>query len=321
MKEHLGSILHPSTLEPLFGKYFGPVQIDNSKEYNSGLFSKFRSVDSVLVDILGEKIFLELRIYASKFKSGANLLLWNRETGNLQEVSLLENGTSSFIHQGSFKNGYWSFTKSDKRFNFRLDDNIRQGYTHSAIWEKNLNFQLDALAYTGDKNKGNWFTQISPSGKDWVFKNHSPDLRLEGQLSWNDLSVSLENGLLSYTVGKGFGPEVFPLENRIYLNVSAKKKIHLYLEDEILVWTNGEVSNLGNAIWSGNGKRKIVQDQNSKLELTLEPEIEASFSRPKNFGTEKFIKTLYTVSGWVKTKSKKEKISDGIAILEKLQKV
>ncbi|MGJ4788078.1 DUF2804 domain-containing protein [Leptospira koniambonensis] len=317
MKEHLGSILHPSTLEPLFGKYFGPVQIDNSKEYNAGLFSKFKSVDSVLVDILSEKIFLELRIYSTKFKSGANLLLWNRETGNLQEVSLLESGTSSFIHQGSFKNGYWSFTKSDKRFNFRLDDNIRQGYTHSAIWEKNLNFQLDALAYTGDKNKGNWFTQISPSGKDWVFKNHSPDLRVEGQLSWNDLSVSLENGLLSYTVFKGYSSEVFPLENRIYLQIGVKKKIHLYLEEEIIAWTDGEVLNLGDPVWESQGKKKVLKNKNSTLELELEPEVEASFPRPKNFGSEKFIKTLYTVSGWIKTKTRKEKITRGIALLEK----
>ncbi|TGL60514.1 DUF2804 domain-containing protein [Leptospira sarikeiensis] len=317
MKEHLGSILHPSTLEPLFGKYFGPVQIDNSKEYNAGFLSGFKSLDSVLVDILNEKIFLELRIFGTKFKSGASLLLWNRQTGNLQELKILENGNSSFIKQGSFKDGYWSFTKSDKRFNFRLDDTIRQGYTHSAIWEKNLNFQLDALAYTGDKNKSNWFTQISPSGKDWVFQHHSPNLNLEGQLSWNDLSVPLENGILSYTVSKGYSSEGFPLENRIYLQIGAKKKIHLYIEEEILVWTEGEILNLGEPIWTNQGKKKILKDKNSKLEFELEPELEASFLRPKNLKSENFIKTLYTVSGWIKTKTKKEKITNGISILEK----
>ncbi|TGM99486.1 DUF2804 domain-containing protein [Leptospira dzoumogneensis] len=321
MKEHLGSILHPSTLEPLFGKYFGPVQIDNSKEYNAGLFSRFRSVDSVLVDILSEKIFLELRIYSGKISSGASLLLWDRKTGNVQEFETTEKGTSSFIKQGSFKDGYWSFTRSDKRFNFRLDDTIRQGYTHSAVWEKHLNFQLDALTYTGEKKKGNWFTKISPSGKDWIFENHSPHLSLEGQLSWNDLSVSLENGILAYTVRKGYSSEVFSLENRIYLEMGPKKKIHIYNDDEIYIWGDGEVSNLGSAVWTSEGKRKIVRDQNSKLELVLEPELEASFFRPNTFRMKNFIKTLYTVSGWIKTKSKKEKVTDGIAILEKVQKV
>ncbi|TGK06653.1 DUF2804 domain-containing protein [Leptospira semungkisensis] len=316
MRESLGSILHPSTLEPLFGSYFGPVQVDNSKEYNSSLFSKFRAVDSVLVDILSEKVFLELRIFRTQFRAGASLLLWERETGNLQDLQIHERGNSSFLKQGSFKDGYWSFTKSDKRFNFRLDESIRQGYTHSAIWDKDLNFQLDALVNTGDKTKNQWFTKIHPSGKDWLFLQHSPILNAEGQLAWNDLSFALEEDILAYTVNKGFGAEGFPLENRIYLQFANKKKLHLYPEEKTILWQNGEAQSLESLSIIKKGKSRILSDPNSKLELNLEPELEASFSRPKTFGTDRFIKTLYTVSGWVKLKDKKQKVKSGFAILE-----
>ncbi|TGK02650.1 DUF2804 domain-containing protein [Leptospira langatensis] len=319
MREYLGSILHPSTLEPLFGSYFGPVHIDNSKEYNSGLFSRLRSVDSVLVDILSENVFLELRIFRTQFRAGASLLLWDRKTGNLQDLQIHERGNSSFLKQGSFKDGYWSFTKSDKRFNFRLDETIRQGYTHSAIWEKDLNFQLDALVHTGDKMKNQWFTKIHPSGKDWLFLHHSPILNAEGQLAWNDVSFPLQDDILAYTVNKGFGTDAFPLENRIYLQFANKKRIHLYPEEKTVLWQSGEAQSLDSLSIQKQGKTRLLSDPSSKLELVLEPELEASFTRPKTFGTERFIKTLYSVSGWVKLKNKKEKVKSGFAILEDLE--
>ncbi len=317
MREHLGSILHPSTLEPLFGTYFGPIQIDNSKEYNSNLSAFFRSVDSVLVDIIHKSVFLELRIYRTRFRSGASLLLWNRETGAVQELDLRETGSSSFLKQGTFKDGYWSYTKNEKRFNFRLDDTIRQGYTHSAIWDPKLNFQLDALVNTGDKNKSNPFSKIHPSGKNWFFLNHSPELNLEGQLAWNDLSVSLENDSLSYTVTKGFSSDAFPLENRLYLRLGNQKKAHLYLDEQNILWQNGDIKILDQIDTTNQGKTKILKS--SQMELLLEPELEASFRRPTTlWGNTEFIKSLYTISGWIKPKSKKEKVTDGLAILEEL---
>ncbi|TGK58303.1 DUF2804 domain-containing protein [Leptospira wolffii] len=313
MKEHLGSILHTSTLEPMFGTYFGPVQIDNSREYKSGPLSWFRSVDSVLVDIWNDSVFLELRIFRNRFRSGARLLLWNRKSDTFQELNVEENGTSSFLKQGSFKDGYWSFSKGEKRFNFRLDDTIRQGYTHSAIWAKDLNFQLDALVNTGDPNRTRPLTQINPSHGDWFFLNRSPQLELEGQLSWNDLSTNFQNDSIAYSVSKGFSSEAFPLESRIYLTIG-KKKAQIYLGETPVLWKDGEAKILEIPKEISNGKTKSFKS--SQFELVLEPEFEASFLRPKTWGKDHFKKSLYTVSGWIKTKQKKEKVTGGIAILE-----
>lgn len=313
MREHLGSILHPSTLEPMFGTYFGPIQIDNSREYKSGPLSWLRSVDSVLVDILNDSVFLELRIFRNRFRSGATLLLWNRKNETFRELKVEENGTSSFLKQGSFKDGYWSFSKEEKRFNFRLDDTIRQGYTHSAIWAKDLNFQLDALVNTGDPNRTKPLTQILPSRNDWFFLNRSPQLEVEGQLSWNELSVNLQNDSIAYSVSKGFSSEAFPLENRIYLRIG-KKKAQIYPGEVPVLWKDGETKILDKPEESSRGKTKFIKSP--QFELVFEPEFEASFSRPKIWGKDHFKKTLYSVSGWLKTKQKKEKISEGIAVLE-----
>ncbi|TGK22249.1 DUF2804 domain-containing protein [Leptospira fluminis] len=318
MKESVGSLLHPSTLEPLFGTYSGTILVDNSREYKSGLLSKIRSVDSVLVDIINQDIFLELRLYRTLLRSGASLFLWNKKNGTVRETQISEKGNSSFLRQGTFRDGYWSFTKDNYRFNFRLDDTIRQGYTHSAVWEKDLNFQLDALVGIGDKNKSLPYSAILPSGKDWYFITHSPDLSVQGQLSWNDLSFDMENETLAYSVAKGYSSSAFPLENRIYARTSGKKRIHLYESQDpsVFLWKDGSWETSLPFEQKMRGKSRILVGENSRFELELEPSVEASFSRPTTWGSNKFRKTIYTVSGWIKNKGKKETIKDGIAIWE-----
>ncbi|EPG73281.1 PF10974 family protein [Leptospira fainei serovar Hurstbridge str. BUT 6] len=320
MKEPVGSLLHPSTLEPLFGTFSGSIPIDNSREYKAGLLSKLRSVDSILVDILDETVFLELRIYKTVFRSGASLFLWNRKNGSVRETQIQGTGSNSFLKQGTFRDGYWSFTRNNHRFNFRLDDTIRQGYTHSAVWEKDLNFQLDALVQTGDKSKSLPFSSIEPSGKDWFFTTHSPDLAVQGQLAWNDLSVSMEEETLAYSVSKGYSGFAFPLESRIYARIGGKKRIHFYISQDgaVFLWRDGILESLGQIHIAAIGKKKILTNADSSFKIELEPAVEASFERPTTWGTGRFRKTIFTADGWIKTKNKKETVKDGIGIWEEI---
>ncbi|EMJ81685.1 hypothetical protein LEP1GSC016_0314 [Leptospira borgpetersenii serovar Hardjo-bovis str. Sponselee] len=57
MKEVIGHLLNPSTLEPNFGLYSGTLGIDNSREYKTSFLSSLKKIDSVLVDLITGDFF------------------------------------------------------------------------------------------------------------------------------------------------------------------------------------------------------------------------------------------------------------------------
>ncbi|EMP05576.1 hypothetical protein LEP1GSC124_1495 [Leptospira interrogans serovar Pyrogenes str. 200701872] len=93
MKEAIGHLLNPSTLEPNLGLYSGTLGIDNSREYKTSFLSSLKKIDSVLVDLITEDFLLGLRIFRGPGACKALLNLWFSnlkilETSNGQEVQV-----------------------------------------------------------------------------------------------------------------------------------------------------------------------------------------------------------------------------------------
>ncbi|EKO63035.1 hypothetical protein LEP1GSC082_1532 [Leptospira kirschneri str. H2] len=319
MKEAIGHLLNPSTLEPNLGLYSGTLGIDNSREYKTSFLSSLKKIDSVLVDLITEDFLLGLRIFRGPGACKALLNLWFFESENFRDFEWAGSAGKEFLSRGTFRNGYWSFTKGDQRFNFRLDDTIQQGYTHSSILSPNLNLQLDALVSTVEKiNKP--VSSLETSGKDWLFRLISPDLSVRGQLAIDDKTWNLESSeKLSYSITSGFENRSFLSESRIYGFGSGKNSFRLNYNPNtgFLLWKNGVPTFLETASLKKESLSYVLHDPSDQIELTVTPVRKTQHIVSGFFGKKiPMEKVEGRVSGKVRIGSKKETIKKGFAILE-----
>ncbi|MBM9578338.1 hypothetical protein JWG45_14385 [Leptospira sp. 201903070] len=319
MKEAIGHLLNPSTLEPNLGLYLGTLGIDNSREYKSSFFSSWKKIDSVLVDLLTEDFLLALRIFRGPGACRAFLNLWFTESGKFRDFEWDGRPGKEFLSRGTFRNGYWSFTQGNQRFNFRLDDTIQQGYTHSSILANDLNLQLDALVSTVEKVQKP-VSSLETSGKDWLFRLLSPDLSVRGQLALDEKTWSLDSSeKLSYSITSGFSDQAFLPESRIYGSVNAKNSFRLNLNENtgVLLWRNGVPTLLESATFKKESLSYVLHDPSDQIELTVTPirttpQIISGF-----FGKKIPLERVEgRISGKIRFGNKKETIKKGFAILE-----
>lgn len=319
MKEAIGHLLNPSTLEPNLGLYLGTLGIDNSREYKTSFLSSWKRIDSVLVDLITEDLILDLRIFHGPGACKAVLNLWFIESGKFRALEWDGKAGKEFLTRGTFRNGYWSFTQGNQRFNFRLDDTIQQGYTHSSVLTSDLNLQLDALVSTLEKaNKP--VSSLESSGKDWIFRLLSPDLSVRGQLSLDESVSNLESSeRLSYSISSGFSDRSFQPESRIYGNGTGKNVFRLNLHEQtgILLWRNGVPTLLETAKFQKESLSYVLRDPSDQIELTVTPIRTTQQMIPGFFGKKTWIERVEgNISGKIRFGNKKETIKKGFAILE-----
>ncbi|TGM53004.1 hypothetical protein [Leptospira adleri] len=319
MKEAIGHLLNPSTLEPNLGLYLGTLGIDNSREYKSSFFSSWKKIDSVLVDLITDDFLLALRIFRGPGACGAFLNLWFTEEGKFKDFEWAGSAGKEFLSRGTFRNGYWSFTKGNQRFNFRLDDTIQQGYTHSSILASDLNLQLDALVSTAEKTHKP-VSSLESSGKDWLFRLISPDLSVRGQLALDEETWNLDSSeRLSYGITSGFSNQSFIPESRIYGSASAKNSFRLNLNENtgILLWRNGVPAFLESATFKKESLSYVLHDPSDQIELTVTPVRTTSQIIPGFLGKKIPMERIEgKISGKIRFGNKKESIKKGFAILE-----
>ncbi|TGK22057.1 hypothetical protein [Leptospira stimsonii] len=319
MKEAIGHLLNPSTLEPNLGLYLGTLGIDNSREYKSSFFSSWKKIDSVLVDLLTEDFLLALRIFRGPGACRAFLNLWFTESGTFRDFEWNGSDGKEFLSRGTFRNGYWSFTQGNQRFNFRLDDTIQQGYTHSSILASDLNLQLDALVSTAEKVHKP-VSSLESSGKDWLFRLISPDLSVRGQLALDEDTWNLDSSeKLSYSITSGFSDQAFLPESRIYGSVNAKNSFRLNLNEKtgILLWRNGVPAFLESATFKKESLSYVLHDPSDQIELTVTPIRTTPQIIPGFFGKKIPMERVEgRISGKIRFGNKKETIKKGFAILE-----
>ncbi|TGK34587.1 hypothetical protein EHQ12_07820 [Leptospira gomenensis] len=319
MKEAIGHLLNPSTLEPNLGLYLGTLGIDNSREYKTSFLSSWKRIDSVLVDLITEELIVDLRIFRGPGACKALVNLWFLETGKFRTLEWDGKAGKEFLTRGTFRNGYWSFTQGNQRFNFRLDDTIQQGYTHSSVLTSDLNLQLDALVSTLEKvNRP--ISSLETSGKDWIFRLLSPDLPVRGQLSLNETVLNLESSeRLSYSVTSGFSDRSFQPESRIYGNGAGKNvfRINLHKQTGILLWRNGVPTPLETATFQKESLSYVLRDPSEQIELVVTPIRTTQQIIPGFFGKKNPMERVEgIVSGKIRFGNKKETVKKGLAILE-----
>ncbi|EMM77252.1 hypothetical protein [Leptospira santarosai] len=319
MKEAIGHLLNPSTLEPNFGLYSGTLGIDNSREYKSSFLSSLKKIDSVLVDLITGDFLLGLRIFRGPGACKALFNLWFFESGEFRDFEWVGSPSKEFLSRGTFRNGYWSFTQGNQRFNFRLDDTIQQGYTHSSIFTSDLSLQLDALVSIVEKtNKPVSF--LGMSGKDWLFRLISPDLPVRGQLAIDDKIWNLESlERLSYSVTAGFESVSFLPESRIYGFGSGKHSFRLNYNKNsgILLWRNGIPTFLETASFKKESLSYVLHDPSDQIELTVTPVRTTPQMISGFFGKKIPMERVEgKVSGKIRIGNKKETIKKGFAVLE-----
>ncbi|AOP35128.1 hypothetical protein A0128_15530 [Leptospira tipperaryensis] len=319
MKEAIGHLLNPSTLEPNLGLYLGTLGIDNSREYKSSFLSSWKKIDSVLVDLITDDFLLALRIFRGPGACRAFLNLWFTESGKFKDLEWDGSPGKEFLSRGTFRNGYWSFTQGNQRFNFRLDDTIQQGYTHSSILATDLNLQLDALVSTVEKSHKP-VSSLETSGKDWLFRLISPDLSVRGQLALDEDTWNLDSSeRLSYSITSGFSNQAFIPESRIYGNASAKNSFRLNLNENtgILLWRNGVPTFLESATFQKESLSYVLRDPSDQIELTITPIRTTPQIIPGFFGKKIPLERVEgKISGKIRFGNKKETIKKGFAILE-----
>ncbi|AYV55333.1 hypothetical protein [Leptospira kmetyi] len=319
MKEAIGHLLNPSTLEPNLGLYSGTLGIDNSREYKTSFLSSWKKIDSVLVDLITEDFLLNLRIFRGPGACKALLNLWFFKDENFKDFEWAGSPGKEFLSRGTFRNGYWSFTQGNQRFNFRLDDTIQQGYTHSSILASNLNLQLDALVSTVEKTHKP-VSSLEESGKDWLFRLISPDLSVRGQLAIDDNTWNLESSeKLSYSIAAGFGNQSFFPESRIYGWSSGKNSFRLNIHPNtgILLWKNGIPTFLETATFKKESLSYVLHDPSDQIELTVTPVRSTHHTISGFFGKKIPMERVEgKISGKIRVGNKKETIKKGFAILE-----
>ncbi|XDD50909.1 hypothetical protein AB3N59_03705 [Leptospira sp. WS92.C1] len=319
MKEAIGHLLNPSTLEPNLGLYSGTLGIDNSREYPSSFLSSWKKIDSVLVDLITEDLVLGIRIFRGPAACKAILNLWYTQTGKFRNLEWSGSVGKEFLSKGTFRNGYWSFTQGNQRFNFRLDDTIQQGYTHSSILLGDLNLQLDALVSTVERSNKP-VSSLEKSGKDWIFRLISSDLSVRGQLSLDDEIQNLESSeILSYSITTGFSNQSFLPESRVYGNGTGKNTFRLNLSQDtgILLWRNGVPTFLETASFKKESLSYVLHDPSDQIELTVTPIRTTHQEISGFFGKKTRIERVEgKISGKIRMGNKKETIKKGFAILE-----